>query len=196
MNLPNLLTVFRMGAAFVFLAYGWRGRWDVAFPVFSIAAVTDMVDGTLARLMRQRTRLGAILDPAADKILMLFGFVTLTGNRLLPLLFTAFMIGRDLLIVGGVVILKWRKVPRLYQPTYLSKVTTFFQIATIFEALLVAQSPSRLVAARYDTLIVAEAPYTNALRLVTLVLTVITGVQYLRIGFRMLQNEKTQTHRQ
>lgn len=196
MNLPNCLTIFRMVAAFVFLYYGLMRRWEIAFPIFCVAAVTDMVDGSLARLMRQRTRLGAILDPAADKLLMLLSFVALTRDRYLPLLLTALIIGRDLLIVGGMAFLSSRGIRIVVRPTYLSKTTTFFQIVTIFFTLLMAQNPARAGSADYSSLVVEGAPGTNLIRGVTVLLTMATGIQYFRIGWRMLQNEKTKTDRQ
>lgn len=179
-NLPNVLTIFRILASFAFLTFGLKTRWEVAFVVFCFAAFTDMVDGTIARLLGQRTRLGAFLDPMADKLLMFFGFLTLAMARILPWTLTALVIARDLLIVTGLVILKWRKVPIVYQPTAFSKVTTFFQIITVFSALLLVRG------------VPFEKTVTGVLPVIiwlTALLTVATGVQYFRIGLRMLKNE-------
>lgn len=180
LNGPNSLTLFRIFASFVYLYYGWREEWGIALPIFCIAALTDMVDGALARLLGQRTRLGAFLDPMADKILMFFGFVSLTKSGFLPVLLTALVIARDLLIIIGLVILKSRKVRILYRPTYLSKMTTFFQIATLGLALLTAWGYSY--------------PGLPVLVVVTGIFTAATGIQYFRIGWRLFKDAATETH--
>ncbi|MBI3541519.1 MAG: CDP-alcohol phosphatidyltransferase family protein, partial [Deltaproteobacteria bacterium] len=178
MNIPNILTLFRIAASFVFLFYSFRGEWSIAFWIFCVAAFTDMVDGSIARLLRQRTRLGAVLDPMADKLLMFFGFVTLTKGHFIAWWLTTLVIMRDLLIVGGVFYLRRQKIPIVFRPTYLSKATTFFQIVTLFSALMVTRNQFFLQA--YFPIIMA----------VTAGLTFITGMQYVRIGLRMLKSER------
>ena len=190
MNLPNAISLIRSVAAFVFLYFALAGEWRIAFPIFWIAALTDMIDGSLARLLGQRTRLGAFLDPMADKLLMFFGFLSLTIHRILPLPLTGLVVARDLLIVLGLVFLKWRRVPVVYRPTYLSKATTFFQILTLLGGLLSTQG---IPAASYDRIFSVARLLVQG---VTALLTAATGVQYFRMGWRMLPNAKTETHRQ
>ncbi len=194
-NLPNSLTVLRILASFVFLYYALTHQWKIAFPIFCAAAFTDMVDGTLARVLRQRTRLGGFLDPTADKLLMFFGFLTLTLNRFIPWSLTAIIIARDLFITVGLAILKFKKVTIIYRPTYLSKLTTFLQIVTVFSAMLATQELSRFRESVYGNIFLQGMPF---ILWITGVLTVVTGLQYLRIGRRMLQSapdsEKIKTH--
>lgn len=191
-NVPNLLTIFRILAAFVFLYYGWMNRWEYAFPIFCLAALTDMVDGTIARLLGQRTRLGAFLDPMADKILMFFCFVTLTLHHFIPLYLTSIVILRDLMIVLGLAYLKQHHIQIIYRPTYLSKLTTFFQLLTILSALFVTQDKMRLAGYSYGQFFSDKMLFIVA---VTAVLTIVTGFQYIRIGWRML-HEENKTHHQ
>jgi cardiolipin synthase len=184
LSIPNLLTFFRLGASFAFLYYGLHNRWDIAFPIFWIAALTDMIDGSAARLLRQRTRLGAFLDPMADKLLMFFSFLSLTISHYLPVSLTCLIIARDLLIISGLAFLKFKKAIIVYRPTYLSKTTTFFQIATVFSALSLTQ---RLFLSRHlfcETLLLKSLPFVMA---ITAALTVATGIQYTRIGWDMLK---------
>ncbi len=192
MNLPNLITCFRILAAFVVLYYGFLGRWEIGFPVFCVAAVTDMVDGTIARLLGQRTRLGGFLDPAADKLLMFFSFLTLTKTGYLPVWLTALVIARDLMITVGLLILKRAKAYIIYRPTYLSKMTTFFQILTVFTALLTTQNLSRLPAVVRDNLALGLKGIIG----IAVVLTGVTAVQYYRIGRNLLKNAQAQADRQ
>lgn len=171
MNLPNLITGFRIVASFVFLFYGIQSRWDVAFPLFCVAAFSDLVDGAIARLFHQRTQLGAFLDPAADKLLMLFGFMTLTFGGYLPVTLTLLVIARDVMISVGVIYLKCKKVPFVSRPTYLSKITTLFQILTVFSALLTIEGT-------------VERP--PVLWIATGLLTAVTTLQYIRMGLRII----------
>lgn len=175
LNLPNLLTLCRVPIAGAFLFYALQGRWVISFWLFVIGAVTDMVDGALARLLHQKTQTGAFLDPMADKLLMFFGFLTLALSGFLPWWLFTLVFARDLMISAGVFFLRARKIPHLYQPTFLSKANTFFQFFTVSVALYVAAfGIMRGVA--YEQWMAG-------------LLTVVTGVQYFRIGLRILKNE-------
>jgi cardiolipin synthase len=187
-TVPNLLTYFRMAASFVLLYFGFLGRWDVAYPVFLAAAATDLVDGTIARVLRQRTRLGAFLDPVADKLLMFSGFLSLTLGGFLPWPVTALVFARDVLISTGLYILKRNRVPIVYQPTYLSKLTTLFQILTVFGGFTRTQD---LAGARD---FFGDLPYDTLWAFVlgtTSLLTAVTAVQYTRIGWGMLRRHES-----
>lgn len=183
-TLPNIFTFFRLIAAFVFLFFGLQGRWDFAFPIFCAAAVTDFIDGAMARILRQRTQLGAFLDPTADKLLMFFSYVTLTIHRYIPFWLTALIIARDLLIVYGVALFRKRRIQVIYRPTYLSKVTTFFQIASVVAALVATQ---RFSASPFG--IFVSRIYLSMLW-ITAGLTFATGVQYYKIGWRILHEPR------
>lgn len=183
-TVPNLLTYFRMAASFVLLYFGILGRWDLAYPVFLAAAATDLVDGTIARVLRQGTRLGAFLDPVADKLLMFAGFLSLTWGGFLPWPVTSLVFARDAYIGVGVVILKRSGITIVYRPTYLSKLTTFFQILTLFAAFTRTQD---MASARS---FLGDLPYDTLWSFVlgtTTVLTAVTAVQYTRIGWRLLR---------
>lgn len=179
MNLPNLITCFRIIASFVFVFFGAQKRWEVALPIFCVAAFSDLVDGSIARLFHQRTQLGAFLDPVADKLLMLFGFVTLTLWGPLPVVLTFLVIFRDVMISAGVIYLRAKKISFISRPTYPSKITTLFQMLTVFLALFgIARRPLL----SHDT--------QSIIWTVTGLLTTVTTVQYLRIGLR-IKNAKT-----
>jgi len=186
LNIPNILSLLRCAGSFVYLFFAIQGRWEIAFPIFVVAALTDMIDGTIARLMKQRTQLGAFLDPAADKLLMFFGFISLTVKHLLPVTLTGIVIARDLLITVGVLILRIKKVRIVFSPTYLSKLTTFFQILTIFSALLQTQQESRFNTMIHGKILTDWLPFFVGM---TALLTLVTALQYLQIGIRMLREK-------
>jgi len=191
LNVPNFLTLIRVLCAFGVLIFGLYGRWDVGFPLFCVAAGTDMVDGSIARILGQRTRLGAFLDPVADKLLMFFSILSLAGTGFIPLGLTVVIISRDVLIGAGLLVLKFKKVYIIFRPTYLSKLTTFFQFSTVLLAMLATQNFTPHWGAPYATL------WTFVLG-ATVLLTTVTGCQYVRIGIRMLhdRSQKNQIDRQ
>ena len=101
MNTPNKITVGRIVAtpfiAWVIYQPGLTARW-AAFLLFVVAAVSDVVDGNLARDKDEITRFGQLLDPIADKLLVLVTFVPLYGIGLLPLWLVILVLGREILI--------------------------------------------------------------------------------------------------
>jgi cardiolipin synthase len=108
-----------------------NGRYPLALGLVVVAGLSDALDGYLARKFDWRTQLGSLLDPAADKLLIASTFVTLTWLGFIPLWLTAVVLGRDLLIVGGVIAHHFWLAPVRGQPTGTSKLNTLFQISFI-----------------------------------------------------------------
>ncbi len=135
LTLANQLTILRIALipAFVLLVvYGYLGG---ALIVFSVAGLTDALDGLIARRAGQRTSLGAWLDPMADKLLLVTTFVVLTLPAIpltnhLPLWLTVTVISRDVVIVGVVAIVNLAVGPRTFRPSLLGKATTAAFIVT------------------------------------------------------------------
>jgi cardiolipin synthase len=181
-NLANNLTVFRIllvPAFFMSLLY-YSGESSVyrtvSLFVFLLACVTDGLDGYLARRFDQRTQLGSYIDPLADKILLLSGFISLTFmNHLpeamrIPAWVTVSVLTRDTIILIGSAVIFLMTGALKAEPLFIGKVTTFFQMTTLFCSLAMAPESLRLV-----------------LFGVTVLLTVISGVHYVHIGGRMIQ---------
>jgi len=132
MGLANWLTVLRILLIPVFitlLVYKQRGP---ALAVFLAAALTDLLDGYVARHRGSQSRLGAFLDPMADKLLLMSSFVTLTWLKVLPFWIAAVVISRDLILVIDALAIHMaggRITPR---PTRAGKLATFFQVVTVF----------------------------------------------------------------
>lgn len=99
--IPNALTLLRIVLVAPFSVALWTGDYRVALSIFIVAAVTDGVDGYLARKFEWRTRLGAIADPLADKALLISAYFMLTVTGVLPYWLFWLVLGRDLLIVCG-----------------------------------------------------------------------------------------------
>ena len=135
LTLANQLTILRIILVPVFVllvVYGYLG-WSLV--VFLAAGITDALDGLIARLTGQRTRLGAWLDPMADKLLLVTTFIVLTvpGVPLtnhIPLWLTVFVISRDVVIVGVVAIVTLASGPRTFRPSMLGKLATATFIVT------------------------------------------------------------------
>jgi len=136
----NQLTITRIlliPAFVILLLYGYRG-W--ALVTFFAAAITDLLDGLIARLTGQKTTLGAWLDPMADKLLLVTMFVMLTlpdlgsANRL-PIWFTVLVISRDVVIVLTVAVVNLAVGPRTFRPSIFGKIATATYVLTGVAAL-------------------------------------------------------------
>lgn len=135
MNLPNAITLVRLGLVpvLVSLLIAGEDRW--AFWTFVVAGLSDALDGALARALGQKTRLGAHLDPAADKLLLSSSFVALAFLRRVPLWLTFLVFSRDLVIAVGVLVLVLLQGEIEIRPTVLGKANTALQILTVLVVL-------------------------------------------------------------
>lgn len=174
-NVPNLLTMARILLACLFLWAALFHHWVTAFWIFVTAASTDMADGALARLLGQKTRTGAFLDPVADKVLMSVGFL-LTGIRgYLPLWLVAIVLLRDLVISVGVFFFsRIRHLALVYRPLLVSKVATFSQMVSLFLAL-------------FHAAYLLPNPLKGVDQGATAFFTVLSGILYTRQGIALLR---------
>ena len=134
LNIPNLLTWARIllipvvvGVFYLPLTAGEQNF--VATAAFLVAAVTDWVDGWLARKLNQTSAFGAFLDPVADKALLMSIYVALGVSKAIPATLAILVVSRDVMIVGGVIIAWLFDKPLEIRPLYVSKVNTTMQIA-------------------------------------------------------------------
>jgi cardiolipin synthase len=172
-HLPNTLTVLRM-ALVVPLAWMIREtRYDEAVVVAAIAGLTDALDGFLAKRYCWQSWLGGVLDPIADKLMLVACFVTLGLVGAHPDWLTWLVVGRDVVIVAGAV--AWHNlVGRIHaQPTRLSKLTTVVQIVYVLAQLLHLSHWLELPPRLLEVLIVLTA-----------ILTAASGLQYVVVWSR------------
>jgi cardiolipin synthase (CMP-forming) len=179
LTLPNFLTLLRIVAIPVFLILLSEDRYAPAFILFLAAGVTDAVDGALARLTDSRSSLGAVLDPMADKLLLVSSFVVLGINGVVPRWLVVLVISRDIIVVTGyslIFFVHQKTIP--VEPTQLGKITTFFELLTIGFALIHLARP------------VLPLDLVNSIaQWVTAVTTAISGVQYVYSGLLWHQRQ-------
>lgn len=130
MNLPNLLTLIRLILVPFIIAAILQGNHAVALVLFASAALTDGLDGLLARRFGAMTRAGAYLDPIADKCLLSGVFLALALAGLVPRWFVVVIFGRDLYILCAALLLLSFTAQRSFPPSVWGKASTFLQILT------------------------------------------------------------------
>lgn len=138
LTLPNLITLARLCAVPATVWLILQQRLDLACLLFVAAGISDAIDGWLARAFRARSALGAILDPVADKALLVSVYVTLAAVGRLPDWLAILVVFRDLVIVGGVLVLWGLGERPPIRPLQLSRLNTVLQITLAGLALLLA----------------------------------------------------------
>ena len=169
-HLPNLVTILRM---LLVVPLCWlidKGQYEGALVIAAVAGFSDAVDGFLAKHYGWQTWVGGILDPIADKLLLMAAFLWLAFAGDVPEWLAALVIGRDLVIVGGA-IAYYGLIGRFdAAPTMLSKLTTVVQIVFVLGELL-----------RLSHWIEMPQGVRNAAIVVTAALTVASGVHYVLV---------------
>lgn len=134
LTVANQLTISRMALTPVLVLFIFNGQFKWAFWTFVAAGLTDALDGAIARFGNQRTSLGAMLDPVADKLLLSSSFLVLTWAdvvvRKIPVWLTVTALSRDAIILISVAVINLALGHRLFLPSLLGKVCTFLQVAT------------------------------------------------------------------
>jgi len=166
-TMPNLLTIARICLAPFLVSAILEGRFALGFVLFLAAGITDALDGTLARILRQRTVLGQYLDPVADKLLLSTLFLVLTHMNLIPVRVTALVFGRDLGILVVAAILYIAVGRREFKPSAFGKANTLAQIIAVAAVLLERIDGDQWV--RVLRIVALDA---------TVALTVISGLHY------------------
>src|SRR5215213_9818067 len=151
-TVPNLLTVFRMVLIPVFVSLLFYQRFLLALGIFVLAGITDGLDGLLARRFNQKSQLGTILDPIADKLLLVTSFVVLSMRSVfpqplpshlpVPFWVTTAVISRDVFILVGAAAINIVTGFRSFRPSLLGKINTVVQILAVVAILIAAGIPS------------------------------------------------------
>jgi cardiolipin synthase (CMP-forming) len=129
--LPNALCIARVALVAPIVLSLASGRYVLALALFVAAGASDALDGFLAKTFDWRTRLGSLLDPAADKLLLVSVFGALTYLELVPVGVTAIVIGRDVVIVLGALAYQWLIARLDGEPTAISKLNTACQLGFV-----------------------------------------------------------------
>ncbi len=177
LNVPNFLTLCRLGSIPIFLSLLTRHRYSAALYVFAAAAATDGLDGTIARWFDARSELGAFLDPFADKLMLVSAFVALTILGDFPGWLLSVVVIRDIVIVAGYLMLSFFAEERIpVEPSYLGKASTFLQLVCVIAAL-----------ARLGP---ALPLYWNVLLYTTVAVTTVSGIHYVYGGLEWLRSRE------
>jgi cardiolipin synthase len=131
LNLPNLISLARLLLVPLEIWLILVGRYGLAFWVLVAAGISDALDGFIAKRLDRRTRLGALLDPVADKAMLISVYITLGVAHQLWTSLVILVVFRDVLIVGGFLLIQVFSVPKHYDPLYISKLNTGAQITLV-----------------------------------------------------------------
>ena len=177
LNLPNYLTFIRIATIPFFLVLLFSRLYGYALLVFLIGGITDALDGPVARFTNQRTRLGAYLDPLADKLLIISSLVVLTFIDSVPAWLTILVLSRDVIVTLGYGAIYFVVEERMeIQPSTLGKINTFLLLLTITIVLVSLYDPNMI-----------PAPVPSYLFLLSAVTTIISGLQYVYRGLVWFQ---------
>lgn len=179
MNLPNKITIGRFfSIPFFLLALIYYNRTErpayyfAALLIFALAAISDGLDGYIARSRNKKTRLGAALDPMADKLMLNSAIILLAfgiGDLYqIPIWFAVLVVSRDLLIVGGALVIRWFNDDLRIRPCWWGKTAAVLQMGLVVWVLIKLPRPEIILFAAVFFLIVS-------------------GVFYLRDGVRQLE---------
>lgn len=180
MTVPNFISLGRLLVVPVIIWLILASHMQAAFYVFIAAGLSDILDGLLARAFREQSIIGSYLDPIADKVLLMGVFVTLGTQWLLPLWLIIMILFRDLLILGGVLLLILFEKNLRLKPSMISKINTLIQILLI-------------------TYVLTEQAFNlgfplihNLLIMITSLTTTLSGAGYVKIWVRhMKENEQS-----
>lgn len=129
--LPNAISLMRIALVAPILWCIAEDRFELALVLFFVAGFSDGLDGWLAKRFGWHTRLGALLDPVADKLLVAGAIVTLAITGHIPAWLAGVVVARDVVIVGGAMIYSWLIEPVEGEPTRISKLNTALELLLI-----------------------------------------------------------------
>ncbi len=173
LTIPNTLTFTRLIIIPFFILSMLNQKYEYALILFSVAAITDLLDGFLARLTNQKTKLGAFLDPLADKFLLLTSFVIFAFYGWLPAWIAVTVISRDVIIILGWIVLVIFTHNSKVEPSLIGK------LANAFQAILIVYI---LVSINFE--IDTEMKIRQQIVFLVAILTVLSGVQYIYKGYK------------
>lgn len=178
LTLPNILSLLRILLVPVFMVAMIQRKAFEAFAIFTLAGLTDVLDGFTARIWRQKTKIGVFLDPAADKLLLTPSFIllslpSLSSPNLIPIWLTVLVIGRDVLIALGSLIIYRLGNLKIFYPSLLGKATAVCQVGTVLLVLFL-------------NYLEISFPYLKWVFYLTFAATLLSGIHYSVFGFNQI----------
>lgn len=179
MTIPNLLSLLRI-CSLPFIFYLIRYNYPTAALILLLLSwLTDLLDGFIARTFNQQSKLGSYLDPIADKIVTASLFIFFTIYDRIPLWVSCLVVGRDVVLFAGLVVVFMPQKFPVASPSYLGKFTTFFQAITLL----------LIMTDRVPTLKGYSTPFYYPVLYITASLTILSLIQYVIRGILMLKQE-------
>lgn len=166
-DIPNIISIVRIALVLPVVLLLLAHAYLYALVIFFIAGVSDGVDGFLARQFNWQSRLGSILDPLADKLLLVSCYVTLGWLGHIPWWLVVAVLARDLVIMSGSALYHWLIEAIEINPTYVSKLNTFLQILLIIMTLV------NLAGLTLPASLITSAIYA------TMLTTIVSGLSYV-----------------
>ena len=186
-TIPNILTILRMVLVPVFVSLLFYERFLTALAVFVLAGITDGLDGLLARRFNQKSQLGTILDPIADKLLLVTSYVVLSLPQIspqpiprhfpVPFWVTAAVISRDVFIIVGASAINIVTGFKNFRPSLLGKINTTVQIVSIVLILIAASVPPL-------------SGYLPTVYTTVFAFAVISGIHYVFFAAKLLNEDR------
>ena len=170
-DIPNLITLLRILLVPPFLFALFKGAYLTALALFFVAGASDGLDGFLAKRYDWGSRFGSIMDPIADKLLLVAAFLALTWLTLIPLWLTLVVLGRDVLIVAGATAYHFWVGHYRLDPAGLSKINTLVQIVLVLTVIITAATGSTPLGGLI----------THWLIYLTFATTVMSGIHYVAL---------------
>jgi len=190
-TLPNVLTIFRMVLIPIFVSLLFYQRFVLALIVFIGAGITDGLDGLLARRFQQQSQLGTILDPIADKLMLVTAFVVLSMRSVfpqplpkhlpVPFWVSVAVISRDVFIMVGAAAINMMTGFRGFRPSMLGKISTTVQIVAIGAIIFAASFPK------------GTGYYLPTVYTTVFTLTILSGAHYVFFVSRLVNEDRRQT---
>jgi cardiolipin synthase (CMP-forming) len=194
-QVPNFISSIRVLLVIPIAVALLHHDFATTLGLFGVAALSDAADGFLAKRFGWQTDVGAVLDPAADKLLLATVFVLLAILRLVPLWLMAAVVARDLIIVSGAVAYRMCFGPIEARPSLVSKLNTLSQVVLILAIVVREQLATPTAAAPGPGALTHAWPaawIVTLLGALTLVTVVVSGIDYvLRYGRRALEEAKS-----
>ena len=178
MTYANQLTILRMAFVPVFLILVAYGHPQGSLAVFVAAGLTDLLDGFIARNFGQNSTLGELLDPIADKFLLVSSFLALTVQKevfelRIPLWLTITAISRDVLLLSGGLAIRLTLGKHRFPPSIFGKATTVLQLLTVFTVLL-------------SSLVTGLGSFFDLVAIAALAATIASGLHYAVRGIQII----------
>jgi len=191
LTVPNMLTVFRMVLIPVFVTLLFYQRFILALAVFVLAGLTDGLDGLFARRFGQQSQLGTVLDPIADKLMLVTAFIVLSmrsvfpqplpGHLPVPFWVTVAVISRDVFIIVGAAAINIMTGFRGFRPSWLGKLNTNVQIVGVAAIMFAASVP-------YYT-----GYYLPTVYAAVFAMAVLSGLHYIFFASRLMNEDRKQS---